>query len=59
MRFYVEIDDSMLNRLDRIAWETCHYNLTGDQVADLREYVEASGYDWHEIAFVYEQRKAA
>jgi hypothetical protein len=58
MRFYVEFNDTMLTGLDRIAWETCHYNLTGDDVADLREYVEACGYDWNEVAFVYQQRAA-
>ena len=58
MKFYVEIMDEMLSRTDRLCMETCHYNLSGDEVADLREYVEAHGYDWHEIAFVYEQRAA-
>jgi hypothetical protein len=54
----VEINDEVLSRADALCMETCHYGLTGDQVADLREYVEACGYDWHEIAFVYEQRAA-
>jgi hypothetical protein len=58
MRFYVEINDEMLASTDALCMETCHYNLTGDDVADLREYVEACGYDWHEIAFVYTQRAA-
>jgi hypothetical protein len=58
MRFYVEINDEVLSRADALCMETCHYGLTGEQVADLREYVEACGYDWHEIAFVYEQRAA-
>jgi hypothetical protein len=58
MRFYVEINDEMLTSTDALCMETCHYGLTGDQVANLREYVEACGYDWHEIAYVYVQRAA-
>jgi len=59
MRFYVEIDAAMLSRMDRVAWETTYYNLSGDDVADLRDYVEASGYDWNEIAYVYTQKAVA
>jgi hypothetical protein len=58
MRYYVEINDEMLSSTDALCMESCHYNLSGEQVADLREYVEAHGYDWHEIAFVYVQRAA-
>lgn len=58
MRYYVEIDSEMLSTLDSAALESCNYNLTGDQVADLRDYVEALGYDWNECAYVYTQRAA-
>lgn len=53
MRFYVEINDDVV---DTLTCESCHYNLTGEQVADLRDYLEACGYDWCEVSFVWEQR---
>lgn len=57
MRFYVEIDTDFLSDVDFQSIESCQYNLTGEQVADLRDYLEACGYDWNEIAWVCEQRK--
>jgi len=56
MRYYVEINDEMLADTDALCMECCHYNLSGEQVADLRDYVEALGYDWVEVAYVWEQR---
>lgn len=53
MRYYVELNDDLLRDLDACALESCHYSLTGEDVADLRDYVEALGYEWVEIAFVY------
>jgi hypothetical protein len=58
MRFYVEINEEMLRDADLLSLESCNYNLTSDAVADLREYVEALGYDWNEIAYVWTQRAA-
>ena len=58
MRFYVEIDSHLLSSMDAVCVESCQYGLTGEDVADLRDYMEALGYDWNEIAFVYEQRAA-
>jgi len=55
MKFYVEINEEMLRDADLLSLESCNYNLTGDDVADLREYVEALGYDWNEIAYVWTQ----
>lgn len=55
MRYYVEINDDIVSMME---CETCHYNLTGEQVADLREMLEALGYDWNECAYVYTQRAA-
>jgi hypothetical protein len=52
MRYYVEINDEMLKGLDGESIETCQYDLSNEQVADLRDYVEALGYDWNEIAYV-------
>ena len=58
MRFYVEIDSHLLSSMDAVSVESCQYGLTGEDVADLRDYMEGLGYDWNEIAFVYEQRAA-
>jgi len=55
VKFYVEINEEMLRDADLLSLESCNYNLTGDDVADLREYVEALGYDWNEIAYVWTQ----
>ena len=59
MRFYVEIDTDMLASMDSLVLESCNYNLSGEQVADLRDYLEACGYDWNEVVWVCEQRKVA
>lgn len=55
MRYYVEINDEVVSSL---VCESCNYNLTADMVADLRDMLEALGYDWNEVAFVYTQRAA-
>ena len=55
MRFYVEIDTDMLASMDSLVLESCNYNLSGEQVADLRDYLEACGYDWNEVAWVCER----
>ena len=49
----------MLASMDSLVLESCNYNLSGEQVADLRDYLEACGYDWNEVAWVCEQRKVA
>lgn len=59
MRFYVEIDTDFLSAMDALVLESCNYNLSGDEVADLRDYLEALGYEWCEVAWVCEQRKVA
>lgn len=55
MRYYVEINDDIV---DSLVCESCNYNLTAEMVADLRDLLEAEGYDWCEVAYVWEQRKA-
>lgn len=55
MRYYVEIDDTIVSSLE---CESCNYSLTAEMVADLRDMVEAMGYDWNEVAYVYTQRAA-
>lgn len=55
MRFYVEINDEIVDSLDVV--DHVRYNLTGEQVAELREDLEALGYDWVEVAYVWEQRR--
>jgi hypothetical protein len=52
MRYYVELNNEILRDLDACTLETCNYRLTAEQVADLRDYVEALGYEWLEIAYV-------
>ena len=52
MRYYVELNDEILRSLDACTLESCQYNLSAEQVADLRDYVEHLGYDWLEIAYV-------
>jgi hypothetical protein len=52
MRYYVELNDELLRDLDACSLESCQYNLSAEQVADLRDYVEDLGYDWQEIAYV-------
>lgn len=55
MRYYVEINDDIVDSLDVV--DHVRYNLTGEQVAELREDLEALGYDWVEVAYVWEQRR--
>lgn len=55
MRYYVEINDEIVDTLDVV--DHVRYNLTGEQVAELREDLEALGYDWVEVAYVWEQRR--
>lgn len=55
MRYYVEINDEIVDSLDVV--DHVRYNLTGEQVAELREDLEALGYDWVEVAYVWEQRR--
>ena len=51
MRYKVEINDDIV---DTMTCESVHYGITGDEVADLRDYLEACGYDWNEVAYVWE-----
>ena len=55
MRYYVEINDDIVDSLDVV--DHVRYNLTGEQVAELREDLEALGYDWCEVAYVWEQKR--
>ena len=53
--FHVEFDDSAMKFLDFMSVDTdLAYIMTGEKVADLRDYVEGMGYDWNEVAYVYE-----
>jgi hypothetical protein len=56
MLYRVELNDEIVDTLD--VEDTIMFNLSGEQVADLRDYLEACGYEWCEVAFVWEQRKA-
>lgn len=53
--FHVEFDDMAMRWIDwmQVAVDAA-YIITGDEVADLREYVEGMGYDWNEVAYVFE-----
>lgn len=53
--FHVEFDDSAMKFLDFMSVDTdLAYIITGEAVADLRDYVEGMGYDWNEVAHVWE-----
>lgn len=53
--FHVEFDDSAMKWLDFMSVDTdLAYIITGEAVADLRDYVEGMGYDWNEVAWVCE-----
>ena len=52
--FHVEFDDSAMKWLDFMSVDDIGYIITGEAVADLRDYVEGMGYDWNEVAYVYE-----
>jgi hypothetical protein len=54
MLYRVEINDEIVDTL--MVPDTIMYNLTGDQVADLCEYLTGLGYEWCEVAYVWEQR---
>lgn len=53
--FHVEFDDQAMKFMD---WSSVQddiaYLITGEAIADLRDYVEAMGYDWNEVAHVWE-----
>ena len=51
MRYKVEINDDIV---DTLTCESVHYGITAEQVCDLRDYLEACGYDWVEVAYVWE-----
>lgn len=55
MKYKVEINDDIV---DTLTCESVHYGITGEQVADLRDYLEACGYDWNEVAYVWEMCNA-
>lgn len=55
MKFRVEINDDIV---DTLVCESVHFGITGEQVADLRDYLEACGYDWNEVAYVWEMCNA-
>jgi hypothetical protein len=57
MRYRVELNDEIVDVLDVV--DHVQYNLTSDALADLREELEGLGYDWSEIAYVWEQRPVA
>ena len=56
MLYRVELNDEIVDTLD--VEDTIMFNLSGEQVADLRDYLEACGYEWCAVAYVWEQRKA-
>jgi hypothetical protein len=51
MFYKVEINDDII---DSLVCESVHYGITGEQVADLRDYLESLGFDWNEVAYVWE-----
>jgi len=54
MLYRVELNDEIVDTLD--VEDTIMFNLSGEQVADLRDYLEACGYEWCEVAYVWNQR---
>ena len=53
--FHVEFDDQAMKFMDWASvQDDVEYIITGEAVADLRDYVEAMGYDWNEVAYVWE-----
>ena len=59
MQYVVEFDDQAMRWMDfsSVDYEQGFY-LSAERVADLRDYVEGMGYDWNEVAYVYEVRAA-
>ena len=59
MQYVIEFDDEAMKFMDysSVEYEQGYY-LSADRVADIREYVEAMGYDWNEVAYVYTVRAA-
>ena len=53
--FHVEFDDQAMKFMDWSAvQDDVEYLITAEAIADLRDYVEAMGYDWNEVAHVWE-----
>ena len=59
MQYVVEFDDQAMKFMDYASVEYYPtFYMSGEQVADLRDYVEGMGYDWNEVAYVYMVRAA-
>ena len=55
MQYVVEFDDDAMRWMDysSVQYEQTYY-MSADEVEYLRDYVEGMGYEWNEVAYVYE-----